>query len=40
MRPLPPHLLVHVTAAVAKRDRPVHRQSAAGLAVILPLLGL
>ena len=28
------------SAAVAKRDRPVHRQSAAGLAVILLLLGL
>ena len=27
------------SAAVAKRDRPVHRQSAAGLAVILLLLG-
>ena len=28
------------SAAVAKRDRPVHRQSAAGLPVILLLLGL
>ena len=28
------------SAAVAKRDRPVHHQSAAGLAVILLLLEL
>ena len=28
------------SAAVAKRDRPMHRESAAGLAVILLLLGL
>ena len=28
------------SAVVAKRDRPMHRQSAAGLAVILLLMGL
>ena len=35
-----PLYLWMLSAAVAKRDRPLHRQSAAGLAVILLLLGL